>query len=338
MALSWETQKALDEAEEASDRSRRSLFILLVISILVAMAVWNSRLTGWSVRRWEVAQERERQLHATQGASKLPDGVDQRQAASDADVQQKVIAERVRFVSVPVLGFGFDVNDLAIVGGVSFVLLLIWFHFSIGRERLNVDELFRRARSEGATALRDTYSLLSMTQVLSTPPHPNGHLGSSWGLLVPFLFWTPTVVQASVVIHDVMTEHRGLPLSVTWTDATKWMGIVCLGLMVKLTTDCWGYSARLRSLWHQTFREVHGTPQYFATHLQSHSGRPNLLANPAAGWSEPVVDVIKRIAAGTAAYYYVEPISGARLLLSVTQSGDELRGEIPGIARNLKLP
>jgi hypothetical protein len=340
--LSWETRKALEEAEESSDRARRVLTILLVTSILVFMAAWNSRYYGWLQLRLRAAEQKEKTEKARTRAQNPPEATvppEGRQAASAFDTIQRLAAERSRFVLVPTLGFGFDVNDLAIIAGVSFVLLLVWLHFSIGRERLNVLELFRRARADGS--LRDAYELLAMTQVLSTPPNLKVEFaGSGWGGATKYLFWIPLGVQAFVVVHDLATYDRAHALSPDWSIATMALGTGLGLLMIKITRDCWRFSHDLQNDWAAVFDEVYKSPQLFITELsRDATGRVTHIRNRQAGWDMPVEAAITMIEAGDAVFYAIDPRSGSRLRVGVRQSHgrNELFSEVPSTWQSIPI-
>src|SRR5688572_24321806 len=120
MGLSWEAQKALEEAEEASDRSRYVVIAMLVASVLVFMAAWNSRWYGWQHLRLQKAQGDEVDLKVGDWKEMAPGrqvgviptvterDVKARHSSAYADILQRTFTERVRFVSVPTLGVGFD--------------------------------------------------------------------------------------------------------------------------------------------------------------------------------------------------------------------------------------
>src|SRR5205807_342516 len=60
------------------------------------------------------------------------------QAGKNVENLQQAMASRVLAISIPVLGISVDVNDLSVLSGFSFIVLLSWFRFSLQRYRDNV--------------------------------------------------------------------------------------------------------------------------------------------------------------------------------------------------------
>ncbi len=77
-------------------------------------------------------------------------------------------------VHVPFFDVEFDINDLGILAGMTFFLLLSWLCFSLYQESTNLELTFAKARSLDKTTdrdfLRDCYQRLSMREVLTIPP------------------------------------------------------------------------------------------------------------------------------------------------------------------------
>jgi hypothetical protein len=154
---------------------------------------------------------------------------------------QRVVADRVLNVPIPLFGVSFDVNDLSVISGLSFVILLSWLKFSLWRLRDNVQEVFVRAAEHEPPELADAYDLLRMTQVFTVPearrPIPrstrDGQLrhrflgpsnvisdNSSGNSLLAgvfkitnLIFWTGVAAQVSALVVDLRTAHYGMILS-----------------------------------------------------------------------------------------------------------------------------
>ncbi len=75
--------------------------------------------------------------------------------------------EKVLMIQVPIFGVSFDVNDLSLLGGFSFIIILLWFNFSLWRESMNLKIVFDEARKMGK--LGTCYRYLLMRQLLMIP-------------------------------------------------------------------------------------------------------------------------------------------------------------------------
>jgi hypothetical protein len=134
-----------------------------------------------------------------------------------ADLQQ-VMNARVLAVGVPVLGIVFDVNDLGLIAGITFSILLSWLFFTVRRQDKNVRHVFKMAREspihiDGKSMLETTYKLMRMTQVLSIPPgierdSRDMTLIRQLTRVPNVILWTAVVAQGIVLVEDLATMDR----------------------------------------------------------------------------------------------------------------------------------
>ncbi len=242
------TVRALELAKESSDRARSVLLFLQVACIIIFMATWHETKFNWTVARLRAAQAAafyldcldqahpEGQAPSEAGFShdnchilSRPDGTSVYAGTNFDDVQhyirdwkltpaearrevqilQQSVADRAMNISVPLLGFSFDINDLSLLGGLSLLLLMVWFYFSLRREERNLRILFD---GRSPAELKSIYRLASMTQVLTIPPDPAGkHVASRMILnaLVGLLYLLPCFLQAWVLCLDWSTLPIG---------------------------------------------------------------------------------------------------------------------------------
>lgn len=83
---------------------------------------------------------------------------------------------------MPVLGTSFDINELSLIGGIAFCILLSWFYFALRRQHQDVVTVFALARESDAAALdhekkdgdactlKIAYELMQMSQVVDGSP------------------------------------------------------------------------------------------------------------------------------------------------------------------------
>ena len=203
---------------------------------------------------------------------------------------QKIRAEQVGQVQVPVLGISFDVNDLGILGGFAFIVLLTWVNYSLWHHSNNLKLAFDFAREldtkGGQRLLYYTYQNLAMRQVLTIPPRPasargvetiqpttspdvprQGHPARSsisfTDKLIDFvqkgsklLYALPLFVQLIIVLHDWDTSKTGWEVNPDATRSVLWAGTFFLGVIVILTGLCFYMWSKTYDTWRLVADEI----------------------------------------------------------------------------------
>lgn len=183
-----------------------------------------------------------------------------------ADLQQ-IMVNRVLGVSVPVLGASFDINDLSVISGFTFAILLSWFHFSLLRQQKNVRHVFDIARRadwsgrETGNYLSATYYLLAMTQVLTIPPSTPKDLESPTFLtrisrLPSLIMWTAVIAQIIVVLDDFATMGRGDALSQRVSHVETSLALILLLYLIFRTYLCFRLMAETQAEWVQAYKDM----------------------------------------------------------------------------------
>ena len=136
------------------------------------------------------------------------------EARKRLETLQSAFIEHTITVSVPFFGITLDVNDVGLLGGITFLLVLTWLLFSIRREAENVGLLFSTASDQD---LGGIYRLLDMSQVLTVPPRKQLKrkpvFRYLWLCLDRILFFPPLFLQGFVVWDDYRTLPRGRVLN-----------------------------------------------------------------------------------------------------------------------------
>lgn len=237
--LADETKIALGYAKESSMRARSVIFLLMIISVLTFIAWWNHYEHAWPRTRLRHAQlgvhflcvqnENAAKIHGQK--SEVDKDCDAARTAhyftKDIDLAiGKAFVERMRFnlpqarlhlqylqqqyiagvtkVTIPFLGLQTDVNDLGILSGLTFVILLYLFCFAVWREEQNVKEFFAIARRQRDLAV--AYRLYSMTQVFTIPPHEERRRVNK--TTTRFIYWMPALVLGLVAWYDIWMTLR----------------------------------------------------------------------------------------------------------------------------------
>jgi hypothetical protein len=283
--MTEETRTAITEAKESSKRARQILLLIQVACIAVFIALWQERQDGWPITRLRAARAAvlvadcralpldqtkscEEKLRVTHQPD-LDKGsalLDQwhftpEQARTWLNWMQQMMINRVINTGIPGLGATLDVNDLGLLGGITFLVMLIWLRFALWREHSNVNFVFRRCRrTDVEDELTDAYELLAMAQVLSVPqmPYEEGKRPLAW--LPIALYWIPLVVQGSVLWYDRRTYSLGAAMQAILTDREFGMGIILLVLIAWLGWECMRYSRMIKLEWKQALSDIRNRP------------------------------------------------------------------------------
>jgi hypothetical protein len=161
-------------------------------------------------------------------------------------------------IHVPFFGVTFDANDLGLIGGLSFVVILMLLRFSLGRERDNLRVLFERAESIQGM-LSEVYDALAMRQVFTLPPRAPGTSPPQARTLPRMIVIAPMVVQLLVAINDFATPQYGTTVSRIHTAILYSSHFIFGALMLLLTVDAFRLWITIDQEWTKasvrTFRE-----------------------------------------------------------------------------------
>lgn len=280
----------LDAARESSTRTRQILLLMIIASILVFSAYWNSRTGGWMNNRLDQAVKevdyfRTKERQTSEGLAKSIDSEtppveernrqaeklslrgDQLRAEDRLNWLQKIRAEQVGQIQVPVIGISFDVNDLGMLGGFAFVVLLIWVNYSLWHHSTNLRLAFDFARDlqkkNEPRLLYYTYQNLAMRQVLTIPPRPASDRTPEkdkiklWiQNISKLLYALPLAVHTTVFLHDLSTIDIGKSISDTATKNVIITGAIFLFLILLLTIVCFFIWTRTYKTWETVADEV----------------------------------------------------------------------------------
>jgi hypothetical protein len=157
---------------------------------------------------------------------------------------------------VPFFGFSFDVNDLGILGGTAFLVILGCFRFFISREVDNLKMSFEEARRLGK--LRDFYHILAMKQVFTAPQTQHNKPKLFLRFTPKFICWLPLLVYIAVTSNDLGTAAIGDMLE---RGRYRLLITVETITLISLFTLSWMVTKRLLQLdhlWNQYWPEASG--------------------------------------------------------------------------------
>jgi hypothetical protein len=259
---------------------------MIVASILMFAAFWNSRTGGWANSRLAIAkaafdildkEKDQKVLIVPPGEEKLyeqareyartPPSKIWYQAQENVFWSQKIRTEQVGQIQVPVLGISFDVNDLGMLGGFTFIVLLLWVNYSLWHQANNFRLVFEFAEKIGAKSIAEgnnlllynTYQNLAMHQVLTIPPRPksirppNPDRLKFWIRKVSKLLYAlPLFVQTTVVLHDWDTREIGQLINREATNTVLVTGTAFWCLIAALTIMCFVMWGKTYDTWKTT--------------------------------------------------------------------------------------
>jgi len=179
----------------------------------------------------------------------------------------KVRAEQLSQVQVPVLGISFDVNDLGMLGGFAFIVLLIWVNYSLWHQSTNIKLAFEFAKElekKGESRLLYyTYRNLAMRQVLTIPPSPASDQTADTDSIKEWvqkgsklLYALPLAVQTTIVLYDWSTRQTGWEVNPAGTNIVLFTGTLFWCLVAILTALCFYIWGRTYNTWNTVAEEI----------------------------------------------------------------------------------
>ena len=253
MKDSVDIQVYVSAATESSRRTSSAMYLLLVASVVIFAAYWNVRPGSWTASRIIMSEDALR-WYGWREEARAKLSPDQRaqfdrsrrfaqmfnlttREALEADIKHHTDRYRQQSViSIPIFNIQVDVSDLGLLGGFTFVNLLILLRLSLGRELANLKFVFAEANRR--QQLQTAFHLLSMHQVLAVPPHQGAMIGRFWSKTNRALLVLPLIIQSLVFKNDWQTREYGMALNEANTVAQLGAGVTSLLLITVLTMMC----------------------------------------------------------------------------------------------------
>lgn len=166
-----------------------------------------------------------------------------------AEELEKARLQSVLLIHIPFFGTTFDVNDLGLLGGFTFVVILMWFRFSLWREYYNLSATFKEAKTK--EHLEFCYKSLAMGQVLTVPPELDQSQSPQkpWGKIVRLLYFLPVAVQLTILVYDFISINNGWLVSHFNTIFGIAMSVLFWILSLLLTIWCLQLSRKIDHTW-----------------------------------------------------------------------------------------
>ncbi len=279
----------VEGAGRASDRNRFVMIVIVIASTLAFGTYWNSRQSSWinsrigtrqALLRWwacfdtttgklkgavssgcnlhtnDTVVVRQAELFDSLTHVHMGSRADSQAISSLLQVLREKLADEALSLRVPILGIVLDTNDLGVIGGFGFTVIMMWFAFGLNREHRAVEQVFEAARATGDPArLKRCYDLLSMRQVLTLPPSKSGR-HRALGLIPKLIFLLPMGVDLAVVLHDYSTLPVGEAINPGSAKAELWVGSIFWFVIAILTVISLIQSDKVDSAWRQAAKEL----------------------------------------------------------------------------------
>ena len=277
--LDLKTDSAIFEICKASNvtssGTRSVLYVLVIVNILALITVINTWPLNWTDARINKIEN---------DFKNLPDTIFKLKNAKNfvlCDSFRNVLRvdsavwptyrrfdiENYQNIRVPILGNAFDVNNLCLVAGLTFVILMVVLRFTLGRELINLrlalnaitkrypdyanSELFWKNCAEGnwpdilpsinRVRRLHHYNSLSMNEIFNLPPLEisNNRIQNRFsGRALMHMFYFPTVVYFIIIANDIATAWKALPEAPHQTIAFILISLIFLAIILSLSAKC----------------------------------------------------------------------------------------------------
>ncbi len=250
----------LDANGEASARTRNLIVVLIVASVLTAVAVLNSLQNSWMVRRIELMRSSDssylikyvgscplRAHYASKDDYDRDYDLYQRRYLAFMGSASGALVDNRYFVHVPFFGLSFDVNDLGMLAGVGLVSILLLLRFSAGTELENLKLSF--SETKRLKCFPEFYRLAAMRQVLTIPRLPERKVRPLEKWLAKPVYFIPAGVYLWLFIHDLATYGIGSAFDPTRMGVSAWSEGLFLVTITYLGFGCFNRSREVDSTW-----------------------------------------------------------------------------------------
>jgi hypothetical protein len=260
-------QEYLKAAIEASKRTRFVTLMIAITSVLVLVGLVNSFKGEWMLERlWALSDPHNKYVETKIG--KAPAQCDflvrekpplnsviqsysvavvKYDQAYDAVYKAMVGAYVDRLsTKVPLFGFSVDSNDLGMVGGLAFIIILLMYILSLIREAENVRMAREQARLRGQQ--KDFYDALSMWQVLNIPVSRELKQ-SEWAWVGHVICATPLFLIFLSLLVDLSTHDVATMISSSHSTIQVCVEALWVTIIIFLTRNASLRLSELHNLW-----------------------------------------------------------------------------------------
>jgi hypothetical protein len=195
-------------------------------------------------------------------------------AKAYAEKLYEAYVNNMLYVRVPVLGILFDVNDLGLITGVTFFVLMLVMSFYTHRAHENlslcmwkVRELAEKEKCFDMPGSKPNllYHALAMQQVFTIPP-TLARWRDNWVFRRAHysLFFLPFLAQLAVMMNDVNTAQIGSDYSAIQTRLSLRLQVILLAAVFFFCLLCWSHLHADDVLWERIFLYINPSHRFKA--------------------------------------------------------------------------
>jgi hypothetical protein len=281
----------LQKVDNASKNVRYIVVLIALASIVSSIGVWNSREKSWQGRRIQFYEYQIKWhdcfLNKNSEDSLLdtyrtdPESIEKyfqiksyylEHSYSKEMLNQLLVNlktsnfNNIFLVNVPIVGTSFDINDIGIVSGLTFIIALMVLLYSLMfkyNQIKNSFEVFRESRDQ--IDYKKFLKLLLINQVLTVDRYKVGEIAAGkFGLekiirlrcLPLSLYMVPFITHTFIFIFDVCTFRIGIILGQTYS---LWVCIISgflAFLILLITIFIYIQLNSIDKLWKEIYHEL----------------------------------------------------------------------------------
>lgn len=250
-------------SNHSSGNTRSVIYVLVIATLLSLISVLNTWSFNWTKYR---IKHMEYQIKNAKSSS---DSV-HFQKLLDYTLRNQI--ENYKTVRAPVLGNAFDVNNLGVISGLTFSILLGILGFTLSREGTNLsialhaieerytdnadtDKFFKALNEKfdkeserwkllikkiNLTRREHHYNFLTMNEVFNLPPtkHKKYRKNGVIFLISLYIFYFPAIIFLIIFLNDLCTIKAGMLVNLTLTIASQEFSLLFLICICFLCNKC----------------------------------------------------------------------------------------------------
>ncbi len=251
-------------------RVRTTLLVSIIASIIAFISFYNTLSDGWIKSRVKHRLELKEWCSEIEtlesGVVKFPNGSKRKEHLEAIyeddehccdhveDIAQNAVIQREQLISnvkIPWLGVAFDINDLSLLGGLAFTIIMLTLSYNLGLKYSNLHTAFKVIEKIDDVEERSAYfDAIGMAQILATPNRSAKVSSPSILIAVPYiLFSLPFLVQSVVFINDTITIVKVIESNMGFTLFSLVGGAIFWIILLSLTLSCIKLDKRTHELW-----------------------------------------------------------------------------------------
>ena len=163
--------------------------------------------------------------------------------------------DNILSVRIPFFGISFDINDLSLVSGITFTIILIWLRLSLWTELNSTQQVFERVDVKDLKEVKDYYEYLGTRQVFTIPLSFDEQLKKygerQWRLMLILLIALPVALQGLLLANDLYTTQIGINISTQNTIIVLISGFFFLATTSVLMFSCLSIVSSINHHWRE---------------------------------------------------------------------------------------